>query len=643
MSATMESSSEEAKLELLLQWLKVNGVELRGCDIRYCGSEKGFGVFSSHVAPDGILLTVPLDLAITPMRVLQDPLLGPECRAMLDEGEVDDRLLIMLFLMVERLRKNSNWKPYLDMLPNTFGNPLWFSEDDLLELKGTTLHRATEIQKKNLKSLFEGKVKKLVEKLLAHDGDSRSFGSELRFEDFLWANSIFWSRALNIPFPHSYVFPRVSEEQDKTSSMRSGAFSDHIPVEKLVNIESGKDLQVNHSASKISKIASTLEGENIWVEGLVPGIDFCNHDLKAAATWEVDGTGSATGTPFSMYLLSVGKNHFQVDNEISISYGNKGNEELLYLYGCVVKDNPDDYLMIHYPLEAIADAPFSEAKGQLLEAQKCELRCLLPRSLLNSGFFPESSSGEASSKETDGRACNYNWTGHRSIPSYASKLLFPEEFLSALRTIAMRENELYEVSSLLEEVCFKFWLHLRLDLGTIWMLAPWKVILPYTFVAYFFIVRSVLSIQEDKYLDCECFFVYVWLLEFDLIDRLNPTISPKLVASREEKQPSEMDVRAATWEACGDSRALQILVDLLNIKMLELEEGSGTEESDTELLKEDSIQKLPATQKSGSVDCHSMSRNRWCSIVYRRGQKQLARRFLKEAEHALELALSEGN
>lgn len=56
---------------------------------------------------------VPLDLAITPMRVLQDPFLGPECRAMFEEGEVDDRLLMILFLTVERLRKNSSWKPYV--------------------------------------------------------------------------------------------------------------------------------------------------------------------------------------------------------------------------------------------------------------------------------------------------------------------------------------------------------------------------------------------------------------------------------------------------------------------------------------------------------------------------------------------------
>lgn len=49
---------------------------------------------------------------------------------------------------------------------------------------------------------------------------------------------------------------------------------------------------------------SSIQGGTVWVEGLVPGIDFCNHDLRAAATWEVDGTGLTTGVPCSMYLLS---------------------------------------------------------------------------------------------------------------------------------------------------------------------------------------------------------------------------------------------------------------------------------------------------------------------------------------------------
>lgn len=38
------------------------------------------------------------------------------------------------------------------------------------------------------------------------------------------ANSIFWTRALNIPFPHSYVFPGSIEEQDKESSFLGGDY-----------------------------------------------------------------------------------------------------------------------------------------------------------------------------------------------------------------------------------------------------------------------------------------------------------------------------------------------------------------------------------------------------------------------------------
>lgn len=40
----------------------------------------------------------------------------------------------------------------------------------------------------------------------------------------------------------------------------------------------------------------------------------------------------------------------------------------------------------------------------------------------------------------------------------------------------------------------------------------------------------------------------------------------QLVGPGGERQPSEIEVRTAIWEACGDSGALQLLVDLLNMK-----------------------------------------------------------------------------
>ncbi|OMP00468.1 hypothetical protein COLO4_12633 [Corchorus olitorius] len=511
MSPTKMASPEEAKLELFLQWLQVNGGQFRGCKIKYCDSAKGFGIYSSDDSPeDGVLLVVPLNLTITPMRVLQDPLIGAECRAMFEEGEVDDRFLMILFLTVERLRKNSSWKPYLDMLPTTFRNPLWFTDDELLELRGTTLYRATELRRKDLMSVYEGKVKDLVKKLLLLDGNSES---EVCFEDFLWANSVFWSRALNLPLPRSYVFPQFQEDQDisfpvdKSSEVSTCHTSSGEPV-----IENdGKGFDAHANDTEATGVTSTSgQGETVWVEGLLPGIDFCNHDLKAVATWEVDETGSITKVPFSMYLISALQTPLPVDKEISISYGNKGNEELLYLYGFVLDNNPDDYLMVHYPGEALQNISFSDFKGQLLLAQNAAMRCLLPKNLLHRGFFPiGSSSNKANNTCEADKIRTFSWSGQRRTPSYFNKLVFPEDFMTALRTIAMQEDEVSKVSSLLEE----------------------------------------------------------------------------LVGSEGERQPSETEIRTAVWEACGDSGALQLLVDLLQKKMMDLEEASGTEDRDSEILE----------------------------------------------------------
>ncbi|KAH9614769.1 hypothetical protein KSS87_004441 [Heliosperma pusillum] len=249
-------------------------------------------------------------------------------------------------------------------------------------------------------------------------------------------------------------------------------------------------------------------------------------------------------------MCIVNQGRSEISKEITISYGNKGNEELLYLYGFVIEDNPDDYLMVHYPAEALHNAPFSDSKTQLLQAQKAELRCLLPRSLLDRGFFLDCSSEHKTSPESSvNKTCNYSWSGQRKTPSYVNRLVFPDDLLTSLRTIAMQEGELFKVQSLLEE----------------------------------------------------------------------------LVGSEGEREPSDIEVRAAVWEACGDSGALQLLVDLLNTKLMNLIEGSGTEDSDTRLLQADSM----------------MSKNRRASIVYRRGQKQLTRLFLREAEHVLQLCLDQ--
>ncbi|EHA8591410.1 hypothetical protein COCNU_scaffold051111G000010 [Cocos nucifera] len=268
-----------------------------------------------------------------------------------------------------------------------------------------------------------------------------------------------------------------------------------------------------------------------------------------------------------MYLVIVDQRTGEVGREIYISYGNKGNEELLYLYGFVIENNLDDFLMVHYPIEALQSIPLSDSKARLLDMQKAELRCLLPRNLLDHGFFAGSSlQNEDNGEGPTSRLYNYSWSGQRRVPSYLNKLVFPQEFMTALRTIAMKEHELSLVASLLEE----------------------------------------------------------------------------LVGSGTERKPSDEEVQAAIWEACGDLGALELLVDLLRVKMMELEEGSGTEASDTELLERFHFGEVEDHERNNkNSEDKLMNRNQWSSIVYRKGQKQLTSLFLREAEHALELCASE--
>ncbi|KAL0928155.1 hypothetical protein M5K25_000022 [Dendrobium thyrsiflorum] len=439
MGANHES---EAKLQLFLQWLQVNGVELRCCTIKSCGPNKGFGVFTSCApSEDGNASMLPaLTIIMRCIRFLM-PLSDFVGVAWLFLSISLSLLCASSKILTQVLDAGqcSRRVTYLDMLPTTFGNPLWFTEDELAELKGTTLYRASVLQRKNLQALYDDKVKVLVDELLRANAHCNR------------AYSIFWTRALNIPFPRSYVFPESFGDQSNNPACHTGhcgAFKAEMAGETIDDRSGGtcRDNSILFGKENSADTSSSKAGETVWVEGLVPGIDFCNHGLKPAATWDVDQMGSMTGIPSSMYLLLADPVSMEIDKEICISYGNKGNEELLYLYGFIIDINPSDYLMVHYPLELLQNAPLSESKEKLLELQKAELRCLLPRSLLDNGFYTDCHKDEVSERSS------FSWSGQRKVPSYLHKLVFPQEFMAALRTITMQDHEIKKATSLLAEL-----------------------------------------------------------------------------------------------------------------------------------------------------------------------------------------------
>jgi hypothetical protein len=74
---------------------------------------------------------------------------------------------------------------------------------------------------------------------------------------------------------------------------------------------------------------------------LIPLIDLANHSLNPSATWEIVND--------EIILKPLHKDWFH-GKEVSISYGDKSNDELLFHYGFTLVDNPHDKLSVPWTL-----------------------------------------------------------------------------------------------------------------------------------------------------------------------------------------------------------------------------------------------------------------------------------------------------
>jgi hypothetical protein len=154
------------------------------------------------------------------------------------------------------------------------------------------------------------------------------------FSDFLWAYSIFWSRAISIPITNT-----------------------------------------------------------ITLEGIVPGLDFANHSENSKCRWtmskfnisgasggggNISNISTTSNSPFIQLVCPRGSK-IPPGNEITINYGNKSNEELLYLYGFAQEENKHDVLMVACPLPPPSDWDETlHARVQLLHARGLTPQVFLP-------------------------------------------------------------------------------------------------------------------------------------------------------------------------------------------------------------------------------------------------------------------------
>lgn len=116
-----------------VKWMKENNAEIDGFAIaEFPGYELGLKVEKAFEENE-LVMKIPRKVIFsmeTAAPELQDIKNDPLIHHLPQVG-------LSIALLVEKHKADSNWKPYLDILPNSYNTVLYMTTDDMIELKGS--------------------------------------------------------------------------------------------------------------------------------------------------------------------------------------------------------------------------------------------------------------------------------------------------------------------------------------------------------------------------------------------------------------------------------------------------------------------------------------------------------------------------
>mmetsp|Transcript_19887 Transcript_19887/g.35483 ORF Transcript_19887/g.35483 Transcript_19887/m.35483 type:complete len:498 (-) Transcript_19887:131-1624(-) len=202
---------EELKVrgEVFSKWLLENAP---GCmlgktfNFNWGGLEEGSGVIAqTNLKKHELFIRIPRKVMMTSTQasgsglgklMMKDPTFGSM-----------PNLMLAMYVMFESLDPNSFYKPYLDVLPRNFSLPLFFTSEELAELRGSpSYYDALKIQKQTLRQYI------MATKLLSGRSLSDLNLPPFTYRDFRWAVGIVMSRQNRIPSkadPKKYVLTLI--------------------------------------------------------------------------------------------------------------------------------------------------------------------------------------------------------------------------------------------------------------------------------------------------------------------------------------------------------------------------------------------------------------------------------------------------
>ncbi|WAR19299.1 SETD3-like protein [Mya arenaria] len=191
---SLKPEKKDERFTKFIEWLQSKKVDTSCVEIgKFEGL--GFGLKATKDLKEGEkFLTLPRDLMMTP-KSAQDSCLGP----FIEEDkilQVMPSVVLALHLLCERRTDGSPWKPYLDILPDTYSTPLYFTPEEIKTLKASPAQSDCMSQYRNIARQYA-----YFYKLFQSESVQQSLPLKnvFTYDDYRWAVSTVMTRQNQIP------------------------------------------------------------------------------------------------------------------------------------------------------------------------------------------------------------------------------------------------------------------------------------------------------------------------------------------------------------------------------------------------------------------------------------------------------------
>lgn len=123
-----EEDSRLANIEKFYQWAKDNGVHYEGLEIKKFPDYDLGLVATRDIKKDDLLFTIPRQLILSEENLQYE--FVHNCFKF-------SNMRLAFTLMMESLKEDSFWKPYIDLLPDSYSTVLYYTPEEMAELKGS--------------------------------------------------------------------------------------------------------------------------------------------------------------------------------------------------------------------------------------------------------------------------------------------------------------------------------------------------------------------------------------------------------------------------------------------------------------------------------------------------------------------------